>query len=63
MDTKAVNQRHSNPGRPPLADETRSNLFRLRLTPGERARLNRMAAEHGETPSQYIRRVVFGAND
>jgi len=46
-------------GRPPLAGETRCVLFRLRLTPDERARLNAMAEEHGETPSQYIRRVLF----
>ena len=49
-----------NMGRPPIDDETRADTFRWRLTPTERRRLDEMAAEHGQTPSQYLRSVVFG---
>ena len=47
-------------GRPPIDGETRADTFRWRITPTERQRLESMAAEHGQTPSQYLRRVVFG---
>ena len=47
-------------GRPPIDGETRADTFRWRITPTERQQLESMAAEHGQTPSQYLRSVVFG---
>ncbi len=47
-------------GRPPIDGETRAHTFRWRITPAEREQLDTMATEHGQTPSQYLRSVVFG---
>lgn len=47
------------PGRPVGPEGERSVLFRLRLTPEERKRLDDMAAEQGVTPSQLVRKRVF----
>ncbi len=45
-------------GRPTIADP-RAVTFRLRLTPDERDRLNKLAEESGQTPSQFVRDRVF----
>ena len=57
---KTTNRPKRPVGRPPIDGETRDLKFRWRLTPDERRRLDEMAAEQGVTPSQYLRRVVFG---
>jgi hypothetical protein len=49
------------PGRPYTPEHLRrESLFRLRLTQDEREELERLAEEHGCTPTQYIRSRVFG---
>ncbi len=57
---EGVDGRHGNPGRPVGSGEGRTVTFRLKLTPEERRRLDEMAQESGETPSQLVRRNVFG---
>lgn len=47
------------PGRPVGSGEGRTVTFRLLLTPDERERLNELAAEQGQTPSQFVRERIF----
>ncbi len=47
------------PGRPLGSGEGRTITFRLKLTPEERERLDRLAEGAGCTPSQYVRSAVF----
>lgn len=47
-------------GRPTGAGEDRRLTFRLRLTEEERKKLDMLAEESGLTPSQLVRKKVFG---
>jgi hypothetical protein len=43
----------------PGQKQNRNITFRLMLTPTEREQLNTLASDAGQTPSQYVRSVVF----
>lgn len=46
------------PGRPPLDDEPATDSIRVRVTPGQRLELRRVADENGTGVSGVIREAV-----